>query len=185
MELSVFKRETKGRSALTQLRARGYIPAVIYNKNQDSYPVYLELAAFEKVLRSVAKNHLSSTVFSLSIDGKVEKAVIKEVQYNKTTYTPIHIDFLTGSDEDFVNVKIPIECKNQADSIWSKLGGVLRMPIRSYKVRCKMGSVPASFSVDVEKMEIGDTKRLEDITLPEGVSPLVNVKEVAVAIAKR
>ena len=171
MKLTVFKRLGKKKSDLTRLRAL----KDIFVKGQE----------FAAIMRYIEKNHLSNTCFQLNLDGTNYKAVVKGIQYQKTTYQPLHIDFLLAGDEDFVNVAIPITCINAIDCVGIKLGGVLRTVIRSLLVRCKLKDIPKHFMLDVKEMNIGGNKKLADIELPANVTPLLPMNEVAITNAKR
>ena len=56
-----------------------------------------------------------------------------------------------------------------ASEIWLKNeGGVLTKAIREVEVMCLAGNIPESIDVDVENIELGQSIRLTEITLPEG-----------------
>ncbi|MEL7431977.1 MAG: 50S ribosomal protein L25 [Chlamydiota bacterium] len=185
MKLSVFKREKKGKGALTDIRARNGIPAVLYGKKIENQTVFVKGEEFSAVMRKIPTNHLSNTRFSLDYEGKTYYALVKGIEYHKITYNPLHLDFMIVEQDDLVNVNIPILCTGTVDCVGLKLGGVLRQVIRSYKVRCLVKDIPTSCVVDVQAMNVGDAKRLSDIALPKDVHPLLNVSEVAISIAKR
>ncbi|MEM8629073.1 MAG: 50S ribosomal protein L25 [Chlamydiota bacterium] len=183
MKLSLFPRLDRKKSALTKIRAEKNIPAVIYGaiKNQ---PVFVQGAAFSALLRQIPENHLSNTIFTIEYDGSEYKALVKGIEYNKTTYEVLHLDFMIPKDKP-VNVKIPIVCNGVIDCVGIKLGGSLRRLIRSFPVQCTMENIPSFLEVDVREMQVGDAKRLRDIALPPEVRPLLNLNEVAVTIAKQ
>ncbi len=111
--------------------------------------------------------------------------ILKDIQYDPTNYSIIHLDFEELLDDVPVNVKVPIECTGVVDCTGVKLGGILRQVIRHLRVRCLPKDMPSFFQVDVKAMGIMDVKRLADLNIPQTVRPLADMNEVAVVIAKR
>ena len=97
----------------------------------------------------------------------------------------LHIDFEELHDDTVVLVKIPVVCTGVADCVGVKLGGVLRQVIRQVKVRALPKDIPNEFSINVRDLGLGQTKRLNEITIPPGVLPVTDLKEVAVVIGRR
>ena len=71
------------------------------------------------------------------------------------------------------------------DCVGIKLGGFLRQVIRSVKVRCLPKNIPQNFELDIRNLKMRQSKRLSDLVMPEGVTPLAATDEVVVVIAKR
>lgn len=188
MKLAVSTRASAKKCEAKKLRRSGSIPAVLYSKGKIGEAIAIESNEFQRHLNTIQKGQLSTTVFTLTnSEGKERKAILKDIQYHITTYNIIHLDFEELHDNLSVNVKVPLEFTGVADCVGIKLGGVLRPVIRYIKVNCKDSkNIPTSFKVDVKNLKIKDTKRLRDISLPEGVRPLAsNMDEVIVVIAKR
>ena len=185
MKLAVSKRAGKTKSELTQLRYQGSIPAVVYSKDRSCDKVVVKRAEFEAVLRKLPKGYLPTTIFQLEIDGKIEKAIVKDIQYHPTTYHILHLDFLILDAKTSVDIKVPIHCIGQADCVGVKLGGFVRPVKRHVKVRCLPGNIPIDFKIDIKSLEIGQSKRVSDIEVDKEVRLLAKPKEILVVIAKR
>jgi large subunit ribosomal protein L25 len=186
MKLIVSKRTHNKKSEAKVLRREGDIPAVIYSKGKVGETIFIKGREFQKHLTNVKRGYLPTTVFTLvDEEGKERKAIIKDIQYHVTTYNILHLDFVELHDDVMVNIKVPIEYLGAAECVGVKLGGVLRQVIRHLKVRCLPKDMPSSFFVEVQNLNMTETKRLRDIDIPEGVRPMVNLDEVAVIIAKR
>jgi large subunit ribosomal protein L25 len=185
MKLTVTQRTQLKKSDTKQIRREGNVPAVVYAPGKPCAPITLSGGEFSAILRGVQQGALPTTVFVLA-DGKQERrALIKDIQYNVTTYAVTHVDFVELADAVPVRVKVPIRCVNAALCAGVKLGGVLRQVIRSLEVECVPARLPAEFFIDVSGLSIGQSKRLSDMTLPEGVRPLARLEEVVVTVAKR
>lgn len=185
MNLTAKKRagETKGETK--KIRRDGNIPAVFYSPGSPGVPIEIDGTEFQAALRQIKSGRLSTTIFTLDLDGKKSQAIVKGIQYDLTSYDVIHLDFEELKEDAPVTVKVPIECVGVADCVGIKLGGSLRQIIRDVKVKCLPKHIPEEFALDVRELKLRQSKRLSDITMPEGVKPIAATDEVVVVIAKR
>ena len=84
-------REKAGKGAARACRREGRVPAVIYGGNKETLNISLHPVELEKAL-DLADFYKS--VITISIDGKSEKVVCKDVQFHPVSDAPIHVDFL-------------------------------------------------------------------------------------------
>lgn len=185
MKLKLYKRSASKKGELNQIRREKNIPAVLYSKGKPGENIAVSGAELKGILRGVKPGCLSTTVFTLEGEGKKCRAILKDIQYQPTTYDVWHLDFEELIDDVSVNIKVPIQCVGVVDCVGIKLGGVLRQVIRTLKVNCLPKDIPAEFELDIKDLAIKQTKRLSAITIPDGVRPLADLNEVAVVIAKR
>lgn len=186
MKLQTVKRTAGKKSEVNKLRREGYIPAVLYVKEKSGETFAVKANEFSSFLRHVKPGHLPTSIFTLVDEkGKERKVVIKDIQYEITTYDVAHLDFEELLSDYKINVKVPIECIGQADCMGIKLGGVLRQVIRHVRVRCLPKDLPTYFELDVRELGIKQTKRLSDLNIPNTVRPLADLHEVVAVIVKR
>ena len=185
MKLTAYVRLSTKKGDTKQIRREGKIPAVLYSAGKQNQLLMLDVAEFSAVLREMKQGHLGTTIFQLTMDGKERRAIIKDIQYQLTTYQVSHIDFEELLDEVPVSVKVPISCTGVADCSGIKLGGFLRQIIRHVKVECLPKHIPSEFQVDVRDLGIKQAKKLSDIKIPQGVKPLAKMDEVVVVVSKR
>ncbi|MCP5469328.1 MAG: 50S ribosomal protein L25 [Chlamydiales bacterium] len=185
MELTVTSREKGKKSEAKRIRRAGNIPAVLYSKGEAGVEIEVDGNEFKKILNHVPTGTLSSKVFTLTLDGKKRKALVKDIQYHVTTYNIVHMDFIELFDDVPVTLNIPVRCVNTVDCAGVKLGGVIRQVIRQMRVRTLPKNIPDSFELDVKAMTLGQAKRLNEIAIPDGVSAVDTLDNVAVVIARR
>lgn len=185
MKLEVQKRTTGKKGVTNKLRREGNIPAILYNANGAGTPVFVKGDDLKSILRNLKPGLLSTTVFEVTLDGKVLKAIIKDVQYHVATYDIEHLDFLQLTDDQPVTLNVPIQMVGVADCAGVKLGGFIRQVIRSLKVTCLPKDIPQEFAVDVRELGLAQAKRLSDIEIPANVKPRAQMNEVAVIIGKK
>lgn len=185
MKLSVTRRSEKKKSVTAKIRREGKIPAILYSKGEKGSEITVDAIEFKKILNTTPTGTLSSKVFTLDIEGKATKAVVKDIQYNITTYDVIHIDFEELHEKLPVTLNIPLVCVNTVDCIGVKLGGAIRQVIRKVRVTCLPKNIPEHFEIDVRDMNLGQAKRLSSLKIPEGVRPAIDMKGVAVIITRK
>ena len=185
MKLTVKSREGEKKGDLKRIRREGNIPAVIYSSSSKPEKMTIDGVEFAAILRKVLPGQLPTTVFVLNDGKKEKKAIIKDIQYQLTTYKVSHIDFEELMENVPVNIKVPVNCVGVADCVGIKLGGFLRQVVRHVKVECLPKHIPSEFLIDIRDLGIRQSKRLKDLALPQGVRPLAATDEVIVVIAKR
>lgn len=187
MKLTTQKRPAEKKCEVNRLRREGFIPAVIYRRGQAAENFSVSTSEYNALLRNVEPGRLSTKIFTLTNENGVsKKAVLKEVQYNIINYNVIHLDFEELHEGTELKINVPIECTGAADCKGIKLGGALRQPIRTVKVKCFPKDIPEVFFLDIKPMELYDTRRLSDLNMPEAIRPLANnMNEVVAVIVKR
>lgn len=186
MKLQVFKRDLLKKSETKRVRREGNIPLVLYVRGKDTDNMFIKGTEFSSFLRNLQPGRLSTTIFSLVDEkGNERRAILKEIQYEPTTYNVQHLDFEELFEDVKVKVKVPIECIGAVDCAGIKLGGVLRQVIRHMRVSCLPKDIPEAFQLDIKNLALFESKRLSDLEIPHSVRPLANLGEVAVVIAKR
>lgn len=186
MDLQTINRAVKSKSEVKRLRREGFIPAILYKKDGAGETLAINAREFGSFLRNVKPGHLPTSIFQLVDDkGHKRKVLVKDIEYDITTYAVKHLDFEELVKEHKINAKVPIECTGQIECVGIKLGGVLRQVIRHVRVRCFPEHLPSFFELDVRELGLRQSKRLSDIAIPNTVRPLVDLNEVVAVIAKR
>lgn len=184
MKLTATKRSVVKKRDNKEIRRAGNVPAVLYS-SKGSEPLIMEGTEISAMLRKIKPGRLSTTVFTLVEGNKERRAIVKDIQYQLTSYQVSHLDFQELFEDVPVGVKVPIQCTGAGDCPGIKLGGFLRQVIRHVKVECLPKHIPSEFSVDVKELGIKQSKRLADIAMPTGVTLMAPAQEVVVVIAKR
>lgn len=185
MKLTIFERKAERKSDTKKVRREGNIPASLYGSKQTPRTIAVKASEMQSVLRSMKNNFLSTTIFELQEKDKTHRVLIKDIDYDPISYNVHHIDFFLLEDNVPVSVNVPIQIHGAMECVGVRLGGFVRHVIRSLKVRALPRDLPKEFVLDILNLEIGQVKRLADISIPQGVKPLAHMNEVAVVIAKK
>lgn len=178
-------RKESGKGPARRLREKGLIPAVVYGPGAETIPLTIDLSEFTK---SSKKGRIKSTFVKLTIDdngGKIEKlSMVKELQVNPLTRSPLHIDFYEIRMDQNLTIDIPISIEGQ--SVGIEAGGDLQISKRNLKVSSLPSLLPDFINVDISELDIGDSIKVGDIVLEEGIEILdpPNVMIVAVVATR-
>jgi large subunit ribosomal protein L25 len=185
MKLTATVRPTTKKSDTKQLRREGKVPAILYSAGKTNQQLVLDGAEFSAILRKMTPGHLGTTIFQLELEGKKRRAIIKDIQYQLTTYKVSHIDFEELFDDVAVSVKVPIQYVGAAECAGVKLGGYLQPVVRFVEVECLPKDIPTEFQLDVKDLGIRQSKKLSDITIPQGVKTFAKMDTVVAVVSKR
>jgi len=123
-------------------------------------------------------------LFDLALDGKSEKVLVKEVQYDHLGLEILHIDFARVSLDEKVEVTVALELKGTPKG--EAEGGVLQQIISELEIECLVTDIPEVIRHNVADMEKDSVLHIKDLKLPAGVRVLqdedlivATVKEIA------
>ena len=171
-------RNTKTRGEVNSLRIDGNVPAIIYGGTEENQKISLS----KKVLKIlIEKENFLSNIIKLTIDGKSENVLPREITYDVVTDEPIHIDFLRIVKGGKIILEIPVKFINHEKSPGLKRGGVLNIVRRRVELRCPTENIPNELVVDLEDKDIGESFKISSIKLPEGVTPTIQGRDFVVA----
>jgi len=188
IELDFLPREKSAKSAkstLAKMRREGIIPVVIYFKGKAGENGAIKKEFFEAALRKIEAGFLPTTIFLLKdATGKTRRAIIKDIQYQVTSYTVIHLDFLELVTGHIVEVTVPLVCIGGNECPGVKAGGFLSQIKSHIPTRCLPKDIPDHFEMNVSGLGIRQGKRVSDLKVPNGVEVLLDPKEVIVTVIK-
>ena len=154
------------------------IPCVIYGKNYKTASLLVE----SKTIIPLIKNKGSySTIIPIELDGKEENVLLKEVQFHPVTNNVIHIDLLRVQDKTKVTVEVPVSFLNKDMCPGLKQGGVLNTVRRNVELVCNANQIPKILEFDLFESDIGDSIKISNIVLPEGVKPTITDRDFVIA----
>ena len=144
----------------------GVIPAIVYGDEKETLNLKLRLNELTKA----AQNELFYTqVLLIKTEGSEEKVVLKELQKDPAKGKFLHADFQRVSSKTKLKVIIPVNFLNEEDCVGIKEdGGVVAKAIREIEIMCLAGNIPESIDIDIANLNLGDSLRLTEISLPEG-----------------
>jgi large subunit ribosomal protein L25 len=96
-------------------------------------------------------------------------AIAKELQRHPVRQTVIHVDFQVVRRDEIVTADVRIALVGEADAVY-RAEGTIDQEMLSLQIKAKPGDVPALIEVDISALEVGESIRVSDLQLPEGVT---------------
>jgi large subunit ribosomal protein L25 len=154
------------------------VPGVIYGENREPETIALDQNELWKLLQ---RGRFLATVFDVNVDGKKDRVLARDIQLDPIKDRPIHVDFLRVAPTSRVRVNVPVRFINEALSPGLKRGGVLNIVRREIEVTCPASSIPETFEVSLEGLEIGRSVHISAVKLPDNVRPTILNRDFTVA----
>jgi len=169
---------SKDTGSTNSLLGKGMVPGIVYGKGTEPTKIAFENKVLQKLMHTGA---FYSTILDLDIEGKNEKVLPKQLQYHPVTDKLIHFDFLRVQNDTKVSVEVPVEFLSQDTCPGLKKGGVLNLVRREVELSCNANNIPDKLQFDLINSEIGDSIKISNIELPEGVNPTITDRDFVVA----
>lgn len=158
IHLQAKKREDHTRAATKQLRREGFIPAVVYGKEKESYAVSVESISLLKTVRDEGRN----AIISLDVEqGDTVDVMVHDYQTDPVKGDVIHLDFYIVDMKEEMDVAVALHLEGEAAG--AKEGGILQQPLYELQVRAKPRDIPEEITIDISELGIGDSIAIQDI----------------------
>jgi len=161
LSLKAHIRKQTGSKAAAKLRKKGWVPAVVYGHKQEAVAVSLDRHNFTEGIRH------GSRLMDIQIDGKKEKTIVKDLQYDHLGKNIIHADLMRVNITEKLTVSVPVQLKGKAKGV--EEGGVVEEHFDSIDVECLVTNIPESIVISIKDLGVGDAIHAGDIELPQGV----------------
>jgi large subunit ribosomal protein L25 len=179
VRLRVEARESRGSAESRRLRSNGLVPGVLYGNGGKAQPFSIEERELRKALTG---DHGLHAILDVVLEGsqKAHHAVLKEYQLDPTRARLLHIDLQEVRLDQAIQTQVVVELVGESEGV--KEGGVLSQIQREVTVEALPMEVPDRLELDVSIMKIGDTMRLSDLRVPEGVKLLDDPETVLATV---
>jgi len=151
---------------------------VIYGDGKAPESITL---SFNELNNNINKGRFLSTLYNVEIDGRKERVLPRDVQFDVVTDAPLHVDFLRIGKGKKIPVMVPVHFTNEPASPGLKRGGVLNVVRHEVELLCPADEIPESIEIDLTGLEIGDGMHISRVTLPEGVTPTIIDRDFTIA----
>jgi large subunit ribosomal protein L25 len=166
-EINAKVRTDIGKGASRRMRHAGIIPAIIYGAGKD--PVSLSLSHNE-INNNLSNESFYSHILTVNIDGKSEKAVLKDLQRHPYKPSILHLDLQRVSDTEKLSLRVPLHFINEDNCVGVKQdGGKISHQMTDVEISCLPKDLPEFIEVDLANVKAGEIVHLSSLTLPENV----------------
>ena len=161
--LEAQRREQGGKGPARQMRFNGRIPAVIYGRVRNAESLSISKNDIDQVLKDGAT---SSTVIEMTLDGKSENVLMREIQRHPVSQVVQHVDFYAIRAGETITVKVSIHLEGIPSGV-RNAGGTLDQVLREVIISVLPRHIPERVSLDVSELEIGQSLHVSDLDIPE------------------
>jgi len=168
-ELKACIRNQSGKGPARRFRKEGLIPAVFYGRGEEAIHLSVNAAELLKIIRAKKEN----VFIKLRIDGEknLEKlSLIKELQIEPVSRRFYHADFYEVRMDHRLTLDVPLHFAGTPVGVVN--GGELQHLKRDLKICCLPSVLPDFIEIDVTGLEIGNSIKVQDIRVPEGIAVL-------------
>ncbi|PLR24335.1 50S ribosomal protein L25 [Caulobacter zeae] len=169
--LNVEIRERAGTGGARETRRAGLVPGVLYGGDKDPVNVAVKSNEFRKALYT---GKLLGHLVTLQHGEDKQSVIAKSVQFHPVTDEPIHFDLFRVGEHQLIKIEVPVHFKNHETSVGLKKGGSLEVIRHTVELACPADQIPEELVIDLASHDIGDTIRISEVKLPEGVKPAVD-----------
>jgi large subunit ribosomal protein L25 len=172
--LSLKARDGRGKREARRMRRQGIIPGVLYGHGEETVAVALSCDDLTKAVKHGVR------VVDLDQAGKLEKALIRDLQWDPLGHDILHVDFARVAADERITVDVRLELKGTAPGVTA--GGNLDQPLHNLEVECLAIAIPESIRVNISEMQIDSVIKVRDLVLPPGVTTKVDPDTVVVMV---
>ncbi|QDV55609.1 50S ribosomal protein L25 [Rosistilla oblonga] len=157
--LNVEVRENMGTAATRKLRDTGRIPAVVYGHGGENQHLSVPRKEVELLLRHHSKH--------VQLAGAAnDHVLLKDVQWDPLGIEVLHMDLLRVSLSEKVTITVPVKLHGVA--IGLNHHGVMNEILHSVEINVPALKIPEFVELNVNDLDVGQSKTAADIELPEG-----------------
>jgi large subunit ribosomal protein L25 len=148
-----------------RLRRTGLVPAIVYGKGTDPINVAVDAHDLHMALHTEAG---SNALINLEIeDDKVVLTMARIIERHPFRNEYRHVDFVTVSLDETVHAEVAIHFEGTPAGVIE--GGVFSPQRTHVSVETLATTIPSFIELDVSAVEIGDSLRIADLPVLEGV----------------
>ena len=171
-------RNSTGKGSARAARRAGRIPAIIFGDKKETISIDIEEREYKKIMK---QSGIFSRLLDLSVDGKSNLVLTRDIQFHPVSENPLHVDFLRIGKGSNINVSVPVSFVNEELSPGLKTGGVLNTVRFELELMCPADSIPEKIEFNLEGLIVGDSIKISSVNLPDGVSSTITDRDFTIA----
>ncbi len=182
VKLAIAPRENRGSAEARRLRAQGFVPGVIYGDGKEAHAFAV---AERELRRALTGSHGTHAILDVVVgDGakKPRHAVLKDYQVHPTRGRLLHVDLHEVRLDRAIQSAVVIELVGEPEGVTA--GGVLTQVEREITVEALPMEIPDSIELDVSTLAIGDSIRVADLAVPDGVTVVADEDTVIATVGQ-
>lgn len=173
-EINAVARSDAGKGASRRLRREGMVPGIIYGGDAEPEMIATK---HNELLQHLEHESFYSHILTVSVDGKKQKVVLRDLQRHPAKPFVIHMDLQRVSAKDPIKMHVPLHFLGEDSAPGVKAGGEISHNMTDVEVICLPSDLPEFIEVDISGLDVGDVLHLSGLNLPAGVELTAQVDE--------
>lgn len=158
------------------------VPAVFYGRSAGNILLTVKSDELIKLHKNKKDHAFIKLIIDDGGDKKMEKlSLIKELQVRPLTGKLYHADFYEVDEKRKITMDVSLRFVGKAVGVEN--GGELQHIKREVKVSCLPLNLPDHIDVDVTNLGIGDSLKIRDLKIDEGITVLDRPDTAVAAVA--
>lgn len=179
--LNVDVREGVGTGGARAVRRTGAVPGILYGGDKAPVAISVNEKDFRKNLYT---GKLLGHLVTLKYGKETQPVIAKAVQFDPVSDRPLHFDLMRVDADQTIKIEVPVHFINQDQCAAFRQGGSLEIVRHTVEIEVRADHIPEDLIVDLAGHKLGDTIRISDIKLPEGVQPAIHDRDFMIASIK-
>ncbi|WOI54439.1 50S ribosomal protein L25/general stress protein Ctc [Parvularcula sp. LCG005] len=171
-------RKRAGTGGSRAVRRDGWVPAVLYGGDQE--PANIKLR-YNQVLKAYQTGRLIDVLSKISVDGKEQQVIGRDIQVDPVKDLPMHVDLMRVDSKTRLTVNVPMHFLNQDKCPGLDKGGVLNIVRHEVEVKASATAIPEALECDLSSADVGDAIHISSVKLPDGVELTVTDRDFTIA----
>ena len=172
MQFVAFERAKQGTGASRRLRITGRAPGIVFGGN--TAPAMIEID-HNALFHALQKEAFHSSILDMELGGKVEKVLLRDVQYHPYKPQVLHVDFQRVDEKTRLHKKVPLHFKGEENSPAVKVDKCLVNHIMTeIEIECLATQLPEHITVDLGEVTKGTTIHTGDLKLDKGIKVVLH-----------
>jgi large subunit ribosomal protein L25 len=167
IQLNAEPRADSGKGASRRLRRMNLVPAVVYGGDGDPQSISLNHNEFSHELENET---IYTQLIDLNIGKEKDEVILRDLQRHPFKNRILHADFFRIDKKKPIKIVVPIHVINADNCVGVKMdGGMMMQTTTEIEIIALPKNLPEYLEIDAENLHLGETLRLSDIKMPEGV----------------
>jgi large subunit ribosomal protein L25 len=165
-------RKVQGTGASRRLRRADKVPGIVYGGGKDASVIELDHNDIFHKLRNEA---FHASILDLSLDGKAEPVLLRDVQMHAWKQIVLHVDFQRVAADKKIHMKVPLHFVNADIAPGVKLsGGIVSHVVNELDISCLPKDLPEFIEVDLKDLAAGHSLHVSALKMPAGVESVAS-----------
>jgi large subunit ribosomal protein L25 len=174
IELQGLRKENSGKVEAGKIRRNGQVPAVMYRSGGGESTQFTLESSQVRPLVFTPKFRIAE----ITINGTTHKCIVKDIQFHPVSEEVLHLDFLELVPGTKFKASVPLRFSGTAPGV--KEGGKFIPRMRTVNILTTPEKVVDEVHADINAMQLGETLRIRDISVLDGVE-ITNAPAVPIA----